>query len=187
MVDMDKTFTVIKVEGGVPLKCWTEGVPFEDKARAQLEMVARMPFIAAPIAVMPGVHAGRGSTVGSVIATSGAIMPATVGVDIGCGMRAQRTTLVASQLPDNLSVLRADIESMVPHGRTHDGSPNDIGAWQRMPLGITNAWNERLAAGYEDLTRKYPRLNRGPDAKHLGTLGTGNHFIEICLDEEDRV
>ena len=108
---MERTFTVHLVEGGVPLKCWTQGVPFEDKAREQLERVARMPFIAASIAVMPDVHAGKGSTVGSVIATSGAIMPATVGVDIGCGMLAQRIRIDLSRLASDKETIRTAIEA----------------------------------------------------------------------------
>ena len=184
---MERTFTVRQVEGGVPLKCWTKGVPVEDKAIEQLERVARMPFIVAPIAVMPDVHVGKGSTVGSVIATSGAIIPAAVGVDIGCGIIAQRTTLVYSQLPVDLSGLRLSIESEVPHGRTDNGGSGDIGSWKELPQAIVNVWNEFLADGYGMLVKKYPRLDRGPSAGHLGTLGTGNHFIEISIDEEDRV
>lgn len=122
---MERTFTVHLVEGGVPLKCWTQGVPFEDKAREQLERVARMPFIAASIAVMPDVHAGKGSTVGSVIATSGAIMPATVGVDIGCGMLAQRIRIDLSRLASDKETIRTAIEAAVPHGRSDDGGSDD--------------------------------------------------------------
>ena len=181
---MERTCTVRLVEGGVPLKCWTEGVPFEDKAREQLERVARMPFIVAPIAVMPDVHAGKGSTVGSVIATSGAIMPATVGVDIGCGMLAQRIRIDPARLAASKAEIRAAIESAVPHGRSDDGGPGDCGAW-RDPPGIVRAYWDRLEGEYEDfLVRKYPRLDRGASITQLGTLGTGNHFIEICLDEE---
>ena len=182
---MERTFTVHLVEGGVPLKCWTQGVPFEDKAREQLERVARMPFIAASIAVMPDVHAGKGSTVGSVIATSGAIMPATVGVDIGCGMLAQRIRIDPSRLASDKETIRTAIEAAVPHGRSDDGGSDDCGAW-RDPPGLVRACWDQLKGKYEDfLARKYPRLDRGASIAQLGTLGTGNHFIEICLDEED--
>ena len=182
---MERTFTVHLVEGGMPLKCWTVGVPFEDKAREQLERVARMPFIAAPIAVMPDVHAGKGSTVGSVIATSGAIMPATVGVDIGCGMLARRIRIDPARLAGSKAEIRAAIEAAVPHGRSDDGGSGDCGAWWDPP-GIVRAYWDRLEGEYEDfLVRKYPRLDRGASITQLGTLGTGNHFIEICLDEED--
>jgi tRNA-splicing ligase RtcB (3'-phosphate/5'-hydroxy nucleic acid ligase) len=181
---MERTFTVRQVEGGVPLKCWTRGVLVEDKAIEQLERVARMPFIVAPIAVMPDVHAGKGSTVGSVIATSGAIMPATVGVDIGCGMVAQRIKIDPSRLASSKAEIRAAIEAKVPHGRSDDGGSNDCGAWKDPPW-IVRAYWDRLKGEYEDfMARKYPRLDRGASITQLGTLGTGNHFIEICLDEE---
>jgi tRNA-splicing ligase RtcB (3'-phosphate/5'-hydroxy nucleic acid ligase) len=184
-LNMERTFTVRQVEGGVPLKCWTKGVPVEDKAIEQLERVARMPFIVAPIAVMPDVHVGKGSTVGSVIATSGAIMPATVGVDIGCGMVAQRIKIDSSRLTNSKAEIRVAIEAKVPHGRSDDGGSNDCGAWKDPPNLVRTYW-DRLKGEYEDfLARKYPRLDRGASITQLGTLGTGNHFIEICLDEED--
>ena len=105
------------VEGGVPIKMWTRGVPVDDKAKAQLASAARMPFVFKHVAVMPDVHVGIGATVGSVIPTKGAIIPAAVGVDIGCGMMAARTSLMASDLPDNLEGVRAAIERAVPVGR----------------------------------------------------------------------
>jgi tRNA-splicing ligase RtcB len=184
--DETAVFQVIPVEGGVPLKCWTVGVPFEDQARAQLQNVARLPFIFRHVAVMPDVHAGKGATIGTVIATRDAIVPAAVGVDIGCGMMAVRTGLTASLLPDNLHGLRSAIEAAVPHGRTDNGGRNDRGAWRDRPAAQLAAW-EDLKDGYQSLVQKYPRLDRGPHIQHLGTLGTGNHFIEVCLDEEDRV
>jgi tRNA-splicing ligase RtcB len=95
---------------------WTHGVPVEPEAQAQLLNTAKMPFIFKHLAVMPDVHLGKGSTIGSVIPTKGAIIPAAVGVDIGCGMIAVRTSLVAGDLPDNLSGLRSAIEQAVPHG-----------------------------------------------------------------------
>src|SRR6188768_2259715 len=120
---------VFPVPGGAPLKAWTVGVPFEAEARAQVERIARLPFIHRHVAVMPDVHLGKGATVGSVIATKRAIIPAAVGVDIGCGMIAVRTTLKASDLPDGLAGVRSDIERAVPHGRTANGGPGDRGAW----------------------------------------------------------
>src|SRR5882762_11483397 len=113
----------------VPIKAWTNGVPVEDSARQQLINVASLPFIHKHVAVMPDVHWGMGATVGSVIPTKGAIIPAAVGVDIGCGMMAQRTTLVAADLPDSLAGLRSEMERVVPHGRTNNGGPGDRGAW----------------------------------------------------------
>src|ERR1043166_1478645 len=113
----------------VPIKAWTHGVPFEPAAEQQPRRVAALPFIHKWIAVMPDVHAGIGATVGSVIACKKAVIPAAVGVDIGCGMMAVKTSLHADQLPDNLKPLRLAIEAAVPHGRTDHGGKNDRGAW----------------------------------------------------------
>ena len=106
-----------EVPGGVPVKMWTRGVPVENEARQQLANAARLPVVFHHIAAMPDVHFGIGATIGSVIATVKAIIPAAVGVDIGCGMIACKTTLKAADLPDNLAPLRSAIERAVPHGR----------------------------------------------------------------------
>ncbi|ATB41332.1 RNA-splicing ligase RtcB [Cystobacter fuscus] len=172
--------------GGVPIKAWTVGVPFEDEAKKQLRAMAALPFVHKWVAVMPDVHRGFGATVGSVVATAGAVIPAAVGVDIGCGMIAVRTTLRAEQLPDLLGGVRSAIERAVPHGRTDNGGRNDRGAWREAPAAHREAWG-RLKPGYDAILEKHPRLGRGPDLGHLGTLGTGNHFIEVCLDEADHV
>src|ERR1700761_7349570 len=113
----------------MPIKAWTDGVELEDSARAQLVNISKLPFIFKHVAVMPDVHWGMGATVGSVIATKGAVIPAAVGVDIGCGMIAARTNLTANDLPDNLHAVRSAIEAAVPHGRTDNGGDNDRGAW----------------------------------------------------------
>lgn len=174
--------------GKLPIKAWTRGVQVEDAAKQQLINLANMPFIHKHIAAMPDVHWGMGATVGSVIATKGAIIPAAVGVDIGCGMIAQRTTLTASDLPDNLHELRSAIESRIPHGRTNNGGLGDRGAWGEVPkVNI-----ERISKHLESLNiivAKHPKLERASVRApiHAGTLGTGNHFVEICLDEEQRV
>ncbi len=107
---------------GAPIKSWTRGVPVEDQAWQQLRNVASLPFIHKHVAAMPDVHWGRGATIGSVIPTTGAIIPAAVGVDIGCGMTAVQTSLVARDLPDTLARLRSGIERKVPHGRTAGGA-----------------------------------------------------------------
>lgn len=171
---------------GVPIKAWTRGVAIESAARNQLENVARLPIVYHHVAVMPDVHFGIGATVGSVVPTCGAIIPAAVGVDIGCGMMAVETTLGAAQLPDSLKKLRFAIEKAVPHGRTSGGGRGDRGAWHDLPLATTQAWNT-LSKEYDQLSDRHPRIGRGNDVNHLGTLGTGNHFIEVCLDERDRV
>jgi tRNA-splicing ligase RtcB (3'-phosphate/5'-hydroxy nucleic acid ligase) len=128
----DTTYNVIKPDNGVPIKTWTKGVPLEDAARQQLLNVAKLPFIYKWVAAMPDVHWGIGATVGSVIPTRGAIIPAAVGVDIGCGMMAVKTSLHANQLPDNLHGIRTAIEKAVPHGRT--SLPPPINTGQGAPL-----------------------------------------------------
>ncbi|MEW5788811.1 MAG: RtcB family protein [Pseudomonadota bacterium] len=177
---------ILEVENGKPIKLWTQGVPVEDAARQQLINTARMPFIFRHLAVMPDVHLGKGSTIGSVIPTQGAIIPAAVGVDIGCGMMAARTTLSATDLPDNLHGLRTAIEKAVPHGRTVGRGKRDAGSWENPPEKVDDMW-AALLPGFERIVAKYPRLKNTNQYKHLGTLGTGNHFIEVCLDEADRV
>ena len=180
------THEVLQGHEGVPIKAWTVGVPFEADARTQVERIAGMPFIHQWVAVMPDVHRGIGATVGSVIPTRGAVIPAAVGVDIGCGMMAVKTSLDAAQLPDDLRALRSAIEARVPHGRTDNGGKNDRGAWSHVPEATAREW-AALAGGYRAIAEKHPKIARGPELTQLGTLGTGNHFIEICLDEADKV
>jgi tRNA-splicing ligase RtcB len=182
----ETTYDYQHVEGGVPIKMWTRGVPVEDGARAQLARAAQMPFVFKHVAVMPDVHIGIGATVGSVIPTKGAVIPAAVGVDIGCGMMAARTSLVASDLPDNLEAIRSAIEQAVPHGRSVGRGQRDHGSWGSPPPAIVEAW-ATLVQRFDRLTDKHPRLKNTNNLVHLGTLGTGNHFIELCLDEEQRV
>src|SRR5690349_17598317 len=182
----ENTYNLIQPENGVPIKAWTKGVAIETGAEKQLRNVAAMPFVYKWVAAMPDVHWGIGATVGSVIPTKGAIIPAAVGVDIGCGMMAVQTTLGANQLPDNLRGIRTAIERAVPHGRTNNGRKGDRGAWGEIPKRQIGVWRQ-LEPRYKLITEKYPKLDRGNDVNHLGTLGTGNHFIEVCLDESDRV
>jgi len=182
----DESYKEIGVGGGVPIKAWVNGVPFEDGARRQVENAARLPFIYKWIAVMPDVHAGKGATVGSVIATKGAIIPAAVGVDIGCGMAAVRTTLTASDLPSDLLPMRRVIEKAVPHGFTAR-TGRDVGSWDKTPNRVNRAW-AALANGYDGIVGRHPKLARNSHpTQQLGTLGSGNHFIEVCLDEADAV
>lgn len=174
------------------IKAWTRGVPVEEEAMKQLRNVASLPFIHKHIAVMPDVHWGMGSTIGSVIPTKGAIIPAAVGVDIGCGMMAVQTTLTASDLPDNLAGMRSAIEAAIPVG-----GPGVKGSWLETGRGDTPgsvdvAWSgdgTELALGpqYEHILRRHPKAGNRLTVEQLGTLGTGNHFIEVCLDEADRV
>ena len=171
-----------------PIKAWTDGVPVEDKAMQQLRALVSLPFIYKHVAVMPDVHWGLGATIGSVIATRGAVIPAAVGVDIGCGMSAQRTTLTASDLPDDLRGLRSAIEAAIPHGRTDNGGANDRGAW-RQPTTAAEAGMTSLIPRLERIAAKHQAITKAADRAvlHAGTLGGGNHFVEVCLDEDQHV
>jgi tRNA-splicing ligase RtcB len=182
----DKNYRVIDTGHGVPIKAWTQGVPVEAEAEAQLRKIASLPFVHKWVAVMPDVHVGMGATVGSVVPTLRAVIPAAVGVDIGCGMMAVRTSLAARDLPDDLRSIRTAIEARVPHGRTNDGGKGDRGAWHDFLPSHVEAWKQ-LEPRYQAIVAKHPKIGRAWTVEHLGTLGTGNHFIEVCLDETDRV
>src|SRR5262249_15849719 len=132
---------VINAGEGSFIKAWTKGVPVENDAEEQLKRVARLPFIHKWVAVMPDLHTGKGATVGSVIPTGGEVMPAAVGVDLGCGMVAAHTSLNARDLPESLRELRLAIEAAVPHGRTDNGRPElDKGAWgDKAPPRVVSA------------------------------------------------
>jgi tRNA-splicing ligase RtcB (3'-phosphate/5'-hydroxy nucleic acid ligase) len=173
---------VIAEPGRMPIKAWVEGVELEEQARQQLVNVASLPFIHRHVAVMPDCHWGLGATVGSVIPTVGAIVPAAVGVDLGCGMVAQRTTVHADQLPDSLAAIRSAIERAIPVG-----GPGTRGSWNEQgrhgpPAAVTSEW-KRMAAGYAAIVTAHAKVGRGATVEQLGTLGTGNHFIEVCLDD----
>lgn len=171
---------VIKEDGKVPIKIWTNAV--EDSAMQQLKNLAGLPFIPRNgIAVMPDVHWGNGTSVGTVLATHRAIVPAAVGVDIGCGMNAVRTNLRASDLPDSLSNLRHSIERGVPLG----AGGNHQHHAPHFPSELAVKWEAFVnLLGENSLDHSF-LLNKA--VSQLGTLGSGNHFIEICLDEEQRV
>lgn len=172
------------INKGMPVKIWTDEI--DDNAMSQLENMSQMPFIHKHIAAMPDVHWGMGATIGSVIPSKGAIIPAAVGVDLGCGMMAIQTTLNARDLPDNLRGIRTEIEAAVPHGRTDNGGKNDRGGWHEYPVNADNRW-AGLSESYEQIINKHPKARAFNTWQHMGTLGTGNHFIEICLDENDSV
>ncbi len=179
---MEPSFEIFETNG-VPIKAWTRGVPFDEKAQDQVRRIAEMPFVHGHVAVMPDVHVGIGATVGSVIATKGAVIPAAVGVDIGCGMQAAKTSLKASQLPDSLAALRSAIEKAVPHGSSP--GKGDRGSWGEAPKGALARW-AKLAERGKRYTEQ-PGMKSHRAAQQLGTLGGGNHFIEVCLDENDAV
>ena len=182
----ERAYNIIQDEKGVPIKMWTKGVPVDEKSKDQLLRTAQMPFIYKWMAVMPDVHFGLGATIGSVIPTKGAIIPAAVGVDIGCGMMAARTSLTASDLPDNLHALRTELERLIPHGMTKGRGRRDRGSWANPSERVNAVWSE-LVTDFEYICAKHPRLKNTNNRTQLGTLGTGNHFVEICLDEHQQV
>jgi tRNA-splicing ligase RtcB len=171
---------------GVPVKMWTRHVQVEDEARAQLRKLAELPVVWPHVAAMPDVHYGIGAAVGSVVPTYRAIIPSAVGVDIGCGVACVKTNLRAYQLPDSLAAMRYAIEAMIPHGRTNNGAPGDRGAWSAPPSLIEVEWSQ-FSSEYEALCETHPHMRALNTISHLGTLGTGNHFIEVCVDETDAV
>jgi tRNA-splicing ligase RtcB (3'-phosphate/5'-hydroxy nucleic acid ligase) len=171
--------SLIKSEN-VPIRSWAPPHEIESSALAQLKAVASLPWVAHHVAVMPDVHLGRGATVGSVIALRGAIAPAAVGVDIGCGMAAVRTSVLAKHLPDNLRRLRDAIEDAVPVGRGMHAAP----VWQ--DVVELEAQGNALMDRFTDLAPSVQRLVERA-SRQVGSLGGGNHFIEICLDTEGRV
>ncbi len=164
----------------VDIRVWSPLHEMDSNLIRQLRNVARLPWVAHHVAVMPDVHEGRGATVGSVVALRGAVCPAAVGVDIGCGMAAVRTSLDASQLPDSLTALRTALEAAVPVGKMRHTQP----AWERTP--VLQRQGRALLDRFRDLAGPVQQL--GPTAaEQLGTLGGGNHFIELCLDTHSRV
>ncbi|MFI6344792.1 RtcB family protein [Streptomyces sp. NPDC050560] len=169
----------VEVQGArVPIRMWADPAAVEEAALRQLQNVATLPWIKG-LAVMPDVHFGKGATVGSVIAMREAVCPAAVGVDIGCGMSAVRTSLRAGDLPGDLSRLRSRIEQAVPVGRGLHRDPVDPGRLHGL-----------ATAGWEDFWRRFEgvadavHFRRERAAQQLGTLGSGNHFIEVCCDAD---
>jgi tRNA-splicing ligase RtcB len=166
--------------GFKPVKIYTRDI--ENEALTQLKKIAELPIIHSHIAAMPDVHLGIGATVGSVIPTLNAIIPAAVGVDIGCGMSAVRLSIKSSQLPDNLAAMRSAIERAVP-----------VGLQAHKTVSIRSSACKQLAAGVDWLFEKHPivmKMLKQPNTiwtKQMGTLGSGNHFIEICVDESKDV
>lgn len=166
--------------GSKPVKIYTRDI--ENEALTQLKKIAELPIIHSHIAAMPDVHLGIGATVGAVIPTLNAIIPAAVGVDIGCGMSAVRLSVKSSQLPDNLAAMRSAIERAVP-----------VGLQAHKTVSIRESACKHMAAGVEWLFEKHPtvmKMLKQPNTlwtKQMGTLGSGNHFIEVCVDENKDV
>ncbi|MFD4798116.1 RtcB family protein [Streptomyces anulatus] len=172
----------VEVPGAkVPIRMWADPASVEDVAMQQLRNVSTLPWIKG-LAVMPDVHFGKGATVGSVIAMQGAVCPAAVGVDIGCGMSAVKTSLTANDLPGDLSRLRSKIEQAIPVGRGMHGDAVDPGKLHGFP---TSGWDDFWGrfGGIADAVK----FRQERATKQMGTLGSGNHFIEFCLDETGSV
>ena len=162
-------------------------VPIDEQTINQAKTYCSMPFVT-HASLMPDAHYGKGSTVGSVVATQKVIIPAMVGVDIGCGMMAVKTSLKSEDLPPSLKTMRLEIESSVPHGRSDKGGKNDVGSWRNnIPTEVENCWNNELKEDFKDIYKKHPKIEKSNHINHLGSLGGGNHFIEICLDLENSV
>ncbi len=172
------------IEGGdVPIKAWTDGVPVENGAKVQLRYSAMLPVVWPHVAAMPDVHAAIGATVGSVIPTRKAIIPGAVGVDIGCGMMAVRTTLTSHDVSDDAKDLYEAIVRAIPHGGARG---KETGNWDSVPNASRDAW-ENMRPEYRRIVGKHGQTSSRSAETQLGTLGGGNHFIEVCIDEEDRV
>jgi len=172
----------VEVPGAeVPIRMWADPASVEDAAMQQLRNVSTLPWIKG-LAVMPDVHFGKGATVGSVIAMEGAVCPAAVGVDIGCGMSAVKTSLTANDLPGDLSRLRSKIEQAIPVGRgMHDDAVDPDGRYGFRAPGWNDFW-----ARFDGVAEAV-RFRQERAVKQMGTLGSGNHFIEFCLDESGSV
>lgn len=168
-----------------PVKAWVHGLGLDPKAERQLRNAANMPFIYKWIAAMPDVHWGLGATIGSVIPTKQAIIPAAVGVDIGCGMMAVKTSLKANQLPNKLKPMRNAIERAIPHGRSRSRR-GDFGSFKSAPKRSRKAWG-KLEREFLNIVSKHPKVKTKRTLEQLGTLGSGNHFVEVCLDTQNAV
>lgn len=186
MTDQNYSFYPPSDNRRFPVKAWNNGVEFDEGTYRQLGNIASMPFIHKHVAAMPDAHVGIGATVGSVIATKGAIIPAAVGVDLGCGMMAWQLSISENDLPDSLGHIRAAMEKATPHGRTDNGGANDRGAWSDITRDIGNRW-DALEDRYLSIVAKHPKAKSYNGVNHLGTLGTGNHFIELCGDENGQL
>ena len=159
---------------------------FDENSKQQLLNIAKLPFIYKWIAAMPDVYLGKSATIGSVILTIGAVIPTAVGVDLGCGTMAVKPSLSTEQLPDSLTALRSEIEKRVPHGLVFNRGQRDRGSCGEPSEAIMQVWS-LLNDGFTRLCEKYPRFKNTNNIKHLATLGSGKHFIEVCLDEANAV
>lgn len=190
----EETYLYNVIKGDlVDVRMWTKFVPVESAAIDQLRSITKLPFVFKHVAAMPDVHVGTGSTVGTVLATKQAVIPAAVGVDIGCGMIACRTSLRADDLPDNLHRVRSEIENMVPVGFDEHSIQRLNGKGHGGTRTVLNNQYKQLKKGLEDIVQRHPAIEKmvknaeEKAYRQLGSLGGGNHFIELCLDENDDV
>src|SRR3984957_5090284 len=171
------TYETMNVEGGSHVKMWVRGVPIEEEAKKQLSNTARMPFIFKHVAAMPDVHLGIGATVGSVIATKGAVIPAAVGVDIGCGMAAIKLHVPAEMVKEKAKEIRHSIERSIPVGfGENKKAMGEVADW--------DGWGSWGNLHAPELTRHGQIELKAKALKQLGSLGGGNHFIELCEDTD---
>lgn len=169
----------------VPIKLWTDYNEVESQALDQLKNIAALPWVFKHVAVMPDVHFGKGATVGSVIAMKNAVSPAAVGVDIGCGMAAAKTNLKASDLPDSLSALRHQVEQNIPVG-FNSHKEEIFTKLQCFKHGSGKVLKENILSEFDNLSEHVHNL-KSKAMTQVGTLGGGNHFLELCIDENDKV
>jgi tRNA-splicing ligase RtcB (3'-phosphate/5'-hydroxy nucleic acid ligase) len=160
-----------------PVRVWTDPDDIEPQAAQQLRNIGQLPWVEG-VAVMPDVHFGKGATVGSVIAMRQAVSPAAVGVDIGCGMSAVRTSLTAADLPDNLAPLRSAIEAAIPVGFAQHDRPVDPRRVRGLEQGGWDEFWSRFSTLHKGVAQLEERAHR-----QMGTLGGGNHFIEVCVEQ----
>ena len=168
------------VSSGPEVHAWNHGVPMEPEVWTQVKHLASVPGIER-IAIMPDAHIGKGACVGSALLTRDIVLPSCVGVDIGCGMIAAPLKVRRAELRE-LGEVRAEIERRVPAGRTNRGQAGDRGAWGTPPKDVVEVWESQLADDYAAMTRKWKALAHPGTINQLGTLGTGNHFIEVCIE-----
>lgn len=171
-----------QIETRVAIKAWEGAGKFETEAMLQLIDCSRLPIVRPYVAAMPDCHAGWGSTIGSVIPTNGGVIPSAVGVDIGCGMRYTRFSWKREDFPADLKPLRFALEAAIPSG----GPGGEVGAWpaEHIPAEIRKIWDENFATDYEELRARHPEAVNRFAVQQLGTLGTGNHFLELTIDSE---
>lgn len=182
-------YNVIGGNDGKILKIWNKKVPIEEGAIDQLLDALKLPFVKPYIAIMPDCHAGKGSSVGSVIPCENAIIPAAIGVDICCGMSAYRLNLTREDFINHEETIRNEMIRKVPAGRTNNGGKGDRGAWYNIPPNVQDKWNLFLKDGWDNILANIPGLlnNHTNGVNHLGTLGTGNHFLSLSTDEENKI